>query len=262
MIERGSTFIEAKGVNKLYSARDGGVVMALVPLDFRVAEGEFVCIVGPSGCGKSTLLKMLAGILPVSNGVLSLAGRPITGPRPDIGVVFQTPMLLPWRTVFENVMLPIELQRLDRVAYGEIARRLLSLVGLADFADRFPSELSGGMQQRTGICRALVHDPKLLLMDEPFGSLDAMTRETLNIELQRIWQERQKTILFVTHSILEAVFLADRVLVMTARPGRIRDIVEVGLTRPRHPSVTSTPDFGRLADRIRGHFDIVGASDL
>ncbi len=251
--------IEARGVGKIYGTLGGGKVTALAPVHFDVGEGEFVCIVGPSGCGKSTLLKMLAGILRPSAGQLHLAGKPITGPRPDIGVVFQAPMLLPWRTVLENVLLPAELQRLDMRQYEAEARKLLALVGLADFADRYPNELSGGMQQRAGICRALVHDPKVLLMDEPFGALDAMTREHMNIELQRIWSERRKTVIFVTHSLVEAVFLADRVIVMTPRPGRIQEIIDIQLERPRRPAMMSTEAFGRAAERIRAHFELEGA---
>jgi NitT/TauT family transport system ATP-binding protein len=254
--------IGLRAVHKTYAARDGGSVLALAPLDLDILDGEFVCVVGPSGCGKSTLLRMLAGILPPSGGTLSLYDRPITGPRADIGVVFQTPLLLPWRTIIGNVMLPVDLQGLDRSRYRREAERLLGVVGLGDFASRYPSELSGGMQQRAGICRALVHDPKLLLMDEPFGALDAMTRETLNLELQRIWETSHKTIVFITHSILEAVFLADRVVVITPRPGRIRDIVDVGLARPRRPSVISTAEFGSLAERIRSHFEVQGGVGL
>jgi NitT/TauT family transport system ATP-binding protein len=254
--------IEARGLGKRYAGRGAGDVTALAPVDFDIADGEFVCLVGPSGCGKSTLLKIVGGILPPTTGSIRLGGTPVTGPRRDVGVVFQAPMLLPWRTVLQNVLLPSEIQRLDRGRHLAAARGLLDLVGLADFAERYPSELSGGMQQRVGICRALAHDPKLLLMDEPFGALDAMTRERLNLELLRIWTERRKTILFVTHSIIEAVLLADRVVVMTPRPGSVREIIEVDLPRPRHPSMISSAAFGACADRIRRHFDIEGGVEL
>jgi len=209
--------MEAIAVNelsKLYATRDGSV-HALDRISFSVNEGEFVAVVGPSGCGKSTLLKILSGILPPSQGEARLRGIPITQPRRDIGVVFQSPVLLPWRSVLDNVLLPVDVQRLGREGHLKVAMDLLSLVGLDGFERRYPWELSGGMQQRVAITRALIHDPAMLLMDEPFGALDAMTREQMNLELQRIWLEQKKTVLFITHSIPEAVFLADRVLVMT-----------------------------------------------
>lgn len=253
--------IRARGLGKVWETK-GDAIVALSPLDLDIHDGEFLSIVGPSGCGKSTLLKILAGLVAPSSGNVDLGGTPITGPRPDVGLVFQAPMLLPWRTVLENVMVPIELQKRDRAAGRAKAQELLEMVKLGDFADRYANELSGGMQQRAGICRALVHDPKLLLMDEPFGALDAMTRERMNIELQRIWLEQHKTVVFVTHSIQEAVFLGDRVVVMTPRPGRISEIVDVPLPRHRDPSVMATAEFGAIADQIRRHFELEGATDL
>jgi len=226
-------------------------VEALRRIDFSVAEGEFVSVVGPSGCGKSTLLKILAGLLPQTEGAASLRGTPIRGPRRDIGVVFQSPVLFPWRSVLGNVMLPADVQGLDRIEMRKRALDLISLVGLTGFEGRYPRELSGGMQQRVGIVRALIHDPALLLMDEPFGALDAMTREAMNVELQRIWMERRKTVLFITHSTAEAVYLADRVIVMTSRPGRIGDEFEVELPRPRALDVMNTEAFGTYVRRIR-----------
>jgi len=226
-------------------------VEALRRIDFSVAEGEFVSVVGPSGCGKSTLLKILAGLLPQTEGAASLRGTPIRGPRRDIGVVFQSPVLFPWRSVLGNVMLPADVQGLDRIEMRRRALDLISLVGLTGFEGRYPRELSGGMQQRVGIVRALIHDPALLLMDEPFGALDAMTREAMNVELQRIWMERRKTVLFITHSTAEAVYLADRVIVMTSRPGRIGDEFEVELPRPRALDVMNTEAFGTYVRRIR-----------
>src|SRR5207249_2241777 len=193
----------------------------------------------------------LAGILPPSDGAASLRGSPIVGPRRDIGVVFQAPVLFPWRSVLDNVLLPVDVQGLSRERYRPLAEELLALVGLAGFERRYPWELSGGMQQRVALTRALVHDPAMLLMDEPFGALDAMTREGMNLELQRIWLERRKTVLFITHSIPEAIFLADRVLVMTARPGRILDDVRIELSRPRDLDAVNTPVFGDYARRIR-----------
>jgi NitT/TauT family transport system ATP-binding protein len=245
--------IVARNLAKRYET-PRGVVLALDDVGFTIGEGEFVAIVGPSGCGKSTLLKILAGLLPRTSGQLELRGSSITGPRRDIGVVFQSPVLFPWRTVLENVLLPIDVQGLGRERNRARAFDLLALVGLGEFEHRYPSELSGGMQQRVAITRSLIHDPALLLMDEPFGALDAMTRESLNVELQRIWLARRETILFITHSIPEAVFLADRVIVMTPRPGRILDVVPVGMPRPRSLDVTSSPEFGALVKRIRSHF--------
>jgi NitT/TauT family transport system ATP-binding protein len=226
-------------------------IMALRDIDFSVGDGEFITIVGPSGCGKSTLLKILAGLLPASEGDAIHKGDPITGPRQDIGVVFQSPVLFPWRNVLANVLLPVDVQRLGRERMTKHALDLLALVELTGFEHRYPWELSGGMQQRVALVRALVHDPALLLMDEPFGALDALTREAMNVELQRIWLERRKTVLFVTHSTAEAVFLADRVLVMTPRPGRIGDVLTVDLPRPRPLDVMTTEVFGVYVRRIR-----------
>jgi NitT/TauT family transport system ATP-binding protein len=252
--------IALDGVAKTYRTRDGEVE-SLKPLTFEIGEAEFLAIVGPSGCGKSTLLKMVAGLLPVSRGSVRLAGRVVKGPPDDVGIVFQSPVLLAWRTVLENVMLQIEMRRLPRSTYLPKARALLSMVGLEGFEHKLPWQLSGGMQQRASICRALVHDPAVLLMDEPFGALDAMTRERMNLELQRIWYETRKTVLFITHSIPEAVFLADRVLVMTERPGSIAAIYDVPLPRPRRLRVMSDPAFGALTQTIRAHFYAQGALD-
>ena len=255
--------MEAIAVNelsKLYSTRDG-TVHALQQISFSVSEGEFVAVVGPSGCGKSTLLKVLAGLLPPSKGAARLRGTPITGPRRDIGVVFQSPVLLPWRSVLDNVLLPVDVQRLGRDRHLKVATDLLSLVGLDGFERRYPWELSGGMQQRVAITRALIHDPAILLMDEPFGALDAMTREQMNLELQRIWLERKKTVLFITHSIPEAVFLADRILVLTPRPGRIIDDVQVKIPRPRALEVMNLPEFAPYVHSIRRQFDAKGLID-
>jgi NitT/TauT family transport system ATP-binding protein len=252
--------IRVEALSKHYASR-AGAVTALADISFSVAEGEFVAIVGPSGCGKSTLLKILAGLLSTSAGEARLRGTPIAGPRRDIGVVFQSPVLFPWRTVLDNVLLPVDVQHLGRERYEKVALDLLGLVGLQGFEGRYPWELSGGMQQRVAITRALVHDPAMLLMDEPFGALDAMTREHMNLELQRIWLDKRKTVLFITHSIPEAVFLGDRVLVMTPRPGRILDDVAVDLPRPRPLEVMNTPEFGRYARAIRAQFSTRGSLD-
>src|SRR3954453_4741681 len=224
--------IAIRDLSKTYDGRGEGVT-PLSGIDCAVADGEFLSIVGPSGCGKSTLLKILAGLLQASGGQALLNGTPIDGPRHDIGVVFQSPVLFPWRSVLGNVLLPVDVQGLGREKMTRSALDLLKLVGLEGFEHRYPWELSGGMQQRVALVRALIHDPALLLMDEPFGALDAMTREAMNQEMQRIWMERRKTILFITHSISEAVYLADRVLVMTPRPGRIADELVIDLPRPR-----------------------------
>jgi len=246
--------IAVRQLSKAYATR-AEPVSALQDIDFAMDEGEFVAVVGPSGCGKSTLLKILAGLIPASSGGAYLRGTPIAGPRRDIGVVFQSPVLFPWRSVIDNVLLPADVQRLDRASHARLARELLDLVGLNGFENRYPWELSGGMQQRVAIVRALIHDPAMLLMDEPFGALDAMTREQMNLELQRIWLERRKTVVFITHSISEAVFLADRVLVMTPRPGRIAEAVKVDLPRPRGLDLIGTASFGTYTRRIRGHFN-------
>jgi len=252
--------IAVQALTKVYPAR-AGAVHALEAIDFEVADREFVAIVGPSGCGKSTLLKILAGLIPATGGMALLRGTPIVGPRRDIGMVFQSPVLFPWRTVLHNVLLPVDVQGLGRQRLHRSALDLLRLVGLDGFENRYPWELSGGMQQRVAMVRALIHDPAMLLMDEPFGALDAMTREQMNLELQRIWLERRKTVVFITHSIPEAVFLADRVLVMTARPGRITEIVAVTLPRPRSLDIMSTPEFGTHVRRIRAHFSSSGGLD-
>ncbi len=250
--------ISVSHLNKEY-ATSRGSVLALEDIDFTIGEREFVTVVGPSGCGKTTLLKILAGLLPSTRGQAKLRGTQIKGPRRDIGVVFQSPVLFPWRSVLYNTLLPIDVQRRGREANVERALALLSLVGLEGFEHRYPWELSGGMQQRVAITRALIHDPAILLMDEPFGALDAMTRENMNLELQRIWLESHKTILFITHSISEAVFLADRVLVMTPRPGRIIEEIAVNLPRPRPFDVVANPEFGAQVQRIRALFNPNGA---
>jgi NitT/TauT family transport system ATP-binding protein len=257
----GRELIAVERLSKVYQTGREPVV-ALEDIDFRVGEGQFVAIVGPSGCGKSTLLKILAGLIPASAGEARLQGTRIEGPRRDIGVVFQSPVLFPWRTVLGNALLPVDVQRLGRDKLRSRAMDLLTLVGLQGFEERYPWELSGGMQQRVAMVRALVHDPAILLMDEPFGALDAMTREQMNVELQRIWLERRKTVLFITHSIPEAAFLADRVLVMTARPGRLMDDVAIDLPRPRGLEVMTTPGFGTYVNRIRACFDAKGGMDL
>jgi NitT/TauT family transport system ATP-binding protein len=243
--------IAVRRMSKRYGSH-ADAILALDDIDFAVPDREFLSIVGPSGCGKSTLLKILAGLIPATEGEALLNGTPIDGPRRDIGVVFQSPVLFPWRSVLGNVLLPADIQRLGREEMSKRAYDLLKLVGLDGFERRYPWELSGGMQQRVALVRALIHDPALLLMDEPFGALDAMTRESMNVELQRIWMERRKTVVFITHSTAEAVFLGDRVLVMTPRPGKVGDLFQVDLPRPRSLDVMNTEKFGGYVRRIRG----------
>jgi NitT/TauT family transport system ATP-binding protein len=248
--------ISARGVGKTYDSTRGNVV-ALENVNFTVPQGQFVSVVGPSGCGKSTLMRCIAGLELITSGSMEVHGRKVERPLPDAGIVFQRDVLLDWRKVIANVLLPAELRHSNHPKWRERAVSLLEMIGLADFKDRYPWELSGGMRQRVAICRALLDDPKLLLMDEPFGALDAMTREELNIELQRIWLETHKTIIFITHSISEAVLLGDKVVVMAARPGRIVDILDVDIPRPRDLSCRETAEFGRYTARIREH---LGAS--
>lgn len=252
--------IDVQTLEKVYRTRRDGDVVALENVTFSMRQGEFVCMVGPSGCGKSTLLKILAGVIPRTAGEALLRGRSIEMATREIGLVFQTPVLLPWRNVMENALLPAEVLGLDPAKARARARELLRLVGLDGFENKYPYELSGGMQQRCAITRALLHDPAILLMDEPFGALDAMTRDLMNLELQRIWSESGKTILLITHSIPEAVFLADRVLVMSPRPGRIIDEVPISLPRPRSLDMMATSAFGQAASRIRAHFSSAQAN--
>jgi NitT/TauT family transport system ATP-binding protein len=262
MSKRGSLdpIIMVRDLTKIYRSKREGLVNALDPVSFTVEEGEFVCLVGPSGCGKSTLLKILAGIVERTSGDFGIRHRGHAATDCHIGLVFQSPVLLPWRTVLHNTLLPAEVLALDRGAAEQRARELIALVGLAGFENSYPSELSGGMQQRCAITRALLHDPPILLMDEPFGALDAMTRDSMNVELLRIWAESRKTVFLITHSISEAVFLADRVLVMSQRPGRIIDEIRPELSRPRDFDSMTTPAFGEAVRRIRRKLGMDGRS--
>jgi NitT/TauT family transport system ATP-binding protein len=242
--------IRIENASKTYETRDGEPVHALTNLNLEINEGEFLSIVGPSGCGKSTLLKLIVGLLPITQGQILFYDEPVRRPRTDVGMVFQEAVLLPWRTIKQNVMFPIEILRKNDRDYSKDADELLTTVGLGGFINRMPYELSGGMQQRASICRALIHKPKLLVMDEPFGALDAMTREEMGVELLRIWDEFRKTVIFVTHSIREAVWLSDRVVVMTARPAKIADIISIDLPRPRTASMQFLPEFGQYVEKI------------
>jgi NitT/TauT family transport system ATP-binding protein len=228
-----------------------GSLQALESVSFEVGVGEFLCIVGPSGCGKSTLLRVLGGLVQPTSGKVYLEGGLLTAPRRQIGFVFQKANLMPWRTVLRNVTLPLEIKGLKAEEVGQQAGELLKLVGLEGFEDAYPHELSGGMEQRVAIARALIYDPAILLLDEPFGSLDALTRERMNLELLRIWRARRKTVVMVTHSIQEALFLADRILVMSSRPGCIEASFPVLLSRPRCLEMLYSAEFGVLSRRVR-----------
>jgi NitT/TauT family transport system ATP-binding protein len=244
------SLIEYDAVRKIYNSADDEVI-ALEEVSFHVFEGEFVTVVGRSGCGKTTLLKITSGLLPATAGAVRVAGALVRAPLTNIGVVFQAPVLLAWRKALDNVLLQIEARGWDVAAYRKRALELLELTGLSGFERKYPNELSGGMQQRVSISRALIHDPPLLLMDEPFGALDAITRDEMNLELLRIWQEAKKTLLFITHSIPEAVFLGDRVVVMTPRPGKVAEIISIDLPRPRLTAVRDDPKFVGYVKKIR-----------
>jgi NitT/TauT family transport system ATP-binding protein len=255
-----AVLIEGRGVHKTYRTREGEVE-TLKPLDFTIRAGEFVSVVGPSGCGKSTLMKMVAGLLPISGGELVLSGQAVKGPQTNVGIVFQNALLLPWRRVLDNVLLQAEIRGLPMAAARERAAHLMEMAGLKGFEYKYPWQLSGGMQQRVAILRALLHDPPVLLMDEPFGALDAMTRERMNLELQRIWLASAKTVLLITHSIPEAIFLSDRVFVMTERPGRFAATYEIDLPRPRTLDVMGSEKFAAYARTLRAHFFAQGNLD-
>lgn len=250
-------YLRITRAGKTYPSQHGPVV-ALSDVNLDVKPGEFLSIVGPSGCGKSTLLKCVAGLENITSGNITVSGKPLMGPPDRMGVVFQRDVLLDWRTILDNVLLQAEFLGHPREEYRARALQLLERFGLKGYENRHPWELSGGMRQRASICRALLCDPELLLMDEPFGALDAMTRDDLNVELARMWQETGKTVIFITHSISEAVFLADRVVMMSRGPGRIVDVFDVDLPRPRHLAIRESDAFGVYAQRIRHHFAELG----
>lgn len=261
MDKEGCPYIKIQNLRKVYRTMSGESIEALGSINIDIAEGEFIAVVGPSGCGKTTLLKILAGLIRRTEGQIILKGEEISGPRKDIGIVFQEPVLLPWRTILENIFLPIEILKQRKSHFVEKAFSLLNLVGLSGFENKYPMELSGGMQQRVAIARALIHNPSLLLMDEPFGALDAMTRENMNIELLSIWEKSQKTIFFITHSIPEAVFMADRVVVLSCRPGKILEIIQVELRRPRDIDMLGSDELGAYTKKIR-HLFAASTGDL
>jgi len=244
-------FLEAIDLSKSFFDPRRHALIALDGISFQEREGEFLTLIGPSGCGKSTLLRLLGALELPDSGEVRLRGVTLTEPSREIGYVFQRSNLMPWRTVLDNVALPLEVNRVPREEADARAASLVSLVGLEGFSDAYPSQLSGGMQQRVALARALIHEPKLLLLDEPFGSLDALTRERMNAELLRIWSLRRPTVVMVTHSITEALLLSDRILVMSPRPGRIRAEIVVPFPRPRSPLITAEPEFVRLSRQVR-----------
>lgn len=242
--------ISVRSASKSYPTKVGERLV-LDRASFDTSRGEFTSLIGPSGCGKTTLLRMVAGLVAPSRGSISISGEPVTRPRRDIGMVFQSPTLLPWHTVIDNILLPVKVQGRSKRAFLDRAHELLSMVGLDDCADMHPWELSGGMQQRVGICRALIHDPSVLLMDEPFAALDAMTREIMNDEIIKIWSASQKTIIFVTHSIPEAVYLSDEIVVMESQPGRVSQKVRIGIPRSQR---RLDPEVIAVTDQLRARF--------
>jgi NitT/TauT family transport system ATP-binding protein len=247
--------LQIRSVSKVFDRLE-----AIRSISFDVADGEFVSLLGPSGCGKSTLLMMIAGLAGPTEGEVKMKGAKVAGPRRETGVVFQSPVLLPWRTVLDNVLFPVELLRLPAARYRTRALELLRMAKIDDFAGALPRQLSGGMRQRAAICRALVHDPALLLMDEPFSALDAITRDEMGVELLRIWQVNRKTVVFVTHSIREAAFLSDRVLVMSQRPATIVDEVAIDLPRPRHIAMMEDEAFNGYVRYLRKAIEASHAS--
>lgn len=250
--------LQLRNVGKVYHSMNGDLV-ALANVNLDVREGEFLSLLGPSGCGKSTVLRCLAGLEDTSSGAVVVNGKQVNGPPEGLGIVFQRDVLLDWRTVMDNVLLPFEFTGSRKVREMKPhAMKLLRMVGLAAYADRYPWELSGGMRQRAAICRALVDEPALLLMDEPFGALDEFTRDQLNLELQRIWAETRKTVVFITHSIAEAIMLSDRVAVMARNPGRVVEVIDIDLPRPRTLLDRDSARFTEYSAYIRAIFDRMG----
>ena len=251
-------FLRITGVDKVFSSRGRGALKAVDNVSLEIQLGEFVSIVGPSGCGKSTLMMMVSGLVPTTSGEIIIDAKKVTKPYDNLGIVFQRDALLEWRTVLDNVLFQIDIRRQKRSEFTPHAVELLARAGLSGFEKYYPWELSGGMRQRVAICRALLNDPSLLLMDEPFGALDAMTREQMNLDLQRIWLQNRKTVLFITHSISEAVFLSDRVIIMSPRPGRVAADISIDLPRPRRLAVREGAAFGAYVAQVRKTFQSFG----
>ena len=254
---RDDAFIRFADVSKWYGEK-ANRLHAVDNVSFEAKRGVFISVLGPSGCGKSTMVMLTSGLEKLTSGSIEIAGLPVIKPYTDLGIVFQQDLLMEWRSVLRNVLVQPEFRGFNVREYDGAARKLLALVGLEQFADRYPHELSGGMRQRVSICRALIHDPDVLLMDEPFGALDAITRDQLNLDLQRIWQEHKKTVLFVTHSIAEAIFLGDRVFVMGPRPTKIVEDIKIDLPRPRKLEIRETPEFLAYVHRITAIFMRMG----
>ena len=246
--------LRIEGATKSYKTRTG-TVQALADVSFDVAEGELVCVLGPSGCGKSTLLWAMSGLHPLTRGRILLDGAPIARPNPAIAMIFQDANLLPWRTLLRNIQLPFEIKRVNTASQRDRIAALLQRVGLQGFEQKYPRELSGGMQQRASIVRSLAVDPSVLLMDEPFGALDAFTRDEMNLLIQEIWMDTGKTIVFITHNIAEAIFLADRIIVLSSRPGRLSRIFPIDLPRPRTLAMTTTPQFIEMLVEVKASID-------
>ena len=258
-ISSGVRMVEVAGLHKVFETQEGTTVNALENIHVHIDEGEFVSVVGPSGCGKSTLLRIVCGLTPATAGRVMVSGQAVRAPRPDVGVVFQSPVLLPWLTVRDNVLMPMDLRVRRTRAHEDRAQMLVDMAGLQGFETKYPFELSGGMKQRVSICRALMCKPAFLAMDEPFGALDAMTREAMNLELLRICAETGATVLFITHSVPEAVLMSDRVIVMTPRPGRVADTIPIDLPRPRSLKDYGLEKFNGYTSRIR---ELLGAETL
>ena len=254
-----SAAIEVRNLRKTYRSVEGVSLEALRDVTATIARGEFVSVVGPSGCGKSSLLRIIAGLDTGTGGEVIVNSRRVTTPIADVGIVFQDPLLMPWRTTLKNVMLPIEVLRLRVPGFRARVDALIRLVHLEGFEHRYPHELSGGMRQRVALARALIHDPPLLLMDEPFGSLDEITREQMALELMRIWDETRKTILFVTHSVSEAVFLSDQVFVMSPRPGVVKAQLRIDLPRPRAPKIRGLQSYTDYCQQIRDELGLLSS---
>ena len=246
------SYVRVEDVSKIFSTFSGDSITALQDISFDIASGEFISIVGPSGCGKSTLLRIISGLLKPSTGDVTVGGKPVREPVKGVGFVFQKPILFDWHKVLANVLVPVELAGLKKKDFIDTAHDLIKLVQLEGFEDKFPGELSGGMQQRVCIARALILDPDVLIMDEPFGALDALTRDQLNLELLKIWHERKKTVIFVTHNIPEAILLGDRVIVFSERPGTIKAVIPINLPRPRGIEVKKDQRFGEREVEIYG----------
>ncbi len=253
----GGVLIKVRSVSKIFGS-GASAIPAVENLSFEVDRGEFVTLVGPSGCGKTTLMMIIGGLVDANHGGVEIDGEAVRGPFTNLGIVFQNPELLDWRTSLKNILLQIEIRGLSQRQYSPVALDLLRQVGLDGFAEKYPHELSGGMKQRVALCRALVHDPEILLLDEPFGALDALTRDQMNVDLQHIWLEKRKTAILVTHSIDEAVWLSDRVLVMTPRPARIAEDIRIDLPRPRSLQLKNSEAFNAYTGRVRELFSDLG----